>query len=307
MNILIPLKITEAMISSSSIAEPAAGETVWASGGTYAIGDRRIRTQTHRIYECVQAVSGSSTAPESDAAHWLDAGPTARWAAFDNYVSTQSASATSLSYVLRPGFFDSIALYGLTGISLQIVLKDAPGGTVVRNESVLLQNDPLDWWDWAFGPPSSISKWFVKGLTPYADPELSITVSAAAGDPVGIGMVVVGSLTPMVDSDVSWGGTQQGATADPTTWSYIKTDEYGNTTIVRRRSGTDTRFKVAMPRDRADYVIDLVQRVLDVPAAWIATDADGYQGLNVFGLGSGSMSYDSYGIATFTGTVKGMA
>lgn len=307
MNILIPIQITDAMLSSSTLAEPAAGETAWVSGGAYAIGDRRIRATTHRIYECVAAVTGSATAPESDATHWLDAGPTAKWAAFDSYVSTQSTATTTMTYVLRPGFFDAVALYGLDGSTLQITLKAAAGGTVVYSETVLLQNDPLDWWDWAFGPPSALTKWFVKGLTPYADPELTITISSGTGETVGIGMVVIGSLTPMVDSDSTWGGTEQGASADPVTWSYIKTDEFGNTSIVRRRSGTDIRFKEVMPRERADYALALVQRVLDVPAAWIATDATGYQGLNVFGLGSGSMTYDSFGIATFSGTVKGMA
>lgn len=304
MNILIPLEITDAMLSSCTVAEPAAGETAW-SAGTYAVGDRRIRTSTHRIYECVAAVSGS-TPPESDATHWLDAGPTARWAALDTYISTQTTATTSVSFVLRPGFFDAVALYGLTGTQLQITLKDAPGGTVVHTETVLLEEDPLDWWDWAFGPARALTKWFVRDLVPYADPELTITVSSGTGEPVGIGLIVVGSLTPMVDAS-TWGGTQQGATASPQTFSYINVDEFGNTTIRRRRAATDMQFKVAMPRERADYALALVQRVLDVPAAWIATDATGYQGLNVFGLGSGSMSYDSFGIATFSGSVKGMA
>ncbi|MDD0814290.1 hypothetical protein PSQ39_06570 [Curvibacter sp. HBC28] len=304
MNILIPLQITDSMLASCTVAEPAAGETAWAAG-TFAIGDRRIRTSTHRIYECVAAVSGS-TPPENDPTHWLDAGPTARWAAMDTYISTQTTATTSVSFVLRPGFFDAVALYGLTGTTLQITLKDAPGGTVVKSATVLLEEDPLDWWDWAFGPRRALTKFFLKGLTPYADPELTITVSSGTGEPVGIGMIVVGSLTPMVDSS-TWGGTQQGASASPQTFSYIKVDEFGNTSIVKRRAATDMQFKVAMPRERADYALALVQRVLDVPAAWIATDATGYQGLNVFGLGSGSMSYDSFGMATFSGSVKGMA
>ena len=305
MNILIPLTITDGMLSSCSVAEPAADETVWVSGGSYAIGDRRIRIGTHRIYECVLAVSGSSTLPEDDATHWLDAGPTARWAAMDQYVNTQTASTGSVSFVLRPGFFDAVALYGLTGVNLSVTVQDAPGGTTVYSKSILLQEDPLDYWDWAFGPVRSLTKWFAKGLTPYADPVLTITVTAPAGEAVGIGMIVVGSLTPMVDGS-TWGGTQQGASASPQTYSYIKVDEFGNVSIKRRKAATDMQFKVAMPRERADYALALVQRVLDIPAAWIATEDAGFQGLNVFGLGSGSMSYDTFGTAIFSGSVKGM-
>jgi len=303
MNILIPIEITDAMLSSCSVAEPAAGETVWTAG-TYSVGDRRIRTTTHRIYECVAAVSGS-TPPESDATHWLDAGPTARWAAMDSYISTQTTATTALTYVLRPGFFDAIALYGLTGISLQITLKDSPGGAVVYSDTVLLEEDPLDWWDWAFGQPKPLTKWFVKDLTLYADPELTITITAASGEAVGLGMLVIGSLTPMV-GDSTWGGTQQGASATPQTYSYIAYDDFGNVTIKRRPAATGMSFKVSMPREQADFALALVQRVLDIPCACIATDAPGYQGLNVFGLISGSMSYDTFGTATFSGSVKGM-
>lgn len=303
MNILIPLTITDAMVSSCTISEPAAGETAWAAGA-YSVGDRRIRTTTHRIYECVAAVSGS-TPPENDATHWLDAGPTARWAAMDAYISTQSTATTSMTYVLRPGFFDSIALYGLTGVSLQVTLKDAPGGTVVYSQYVLLEEDPLDWWDWAFGQLKPLTKWFAKDLVLYPDPELTITITAAAGETVGLGMLVLGALTPLVDES-TWGGTQQGATATPQTYSYIAYDDYGNVTIKRRPAATGMSFKVLMPRDQADYALALVQRVLDVPCACIATDTPGYQGLNVFGLISGSMSYESFGIATFSGSVKGM-
>lgn len=304
MNILIPNTITDSMLTSCTVAEPAAGETVW-TGGSYAIGARVIRPSIHRIFECVADVSGA-TPPESDATHWLDAGPTARWAALDQYVSTQTTATGSLSFVLRPGFFDSIALYGLTGVSLHVTLKDAPGGTVVYDSgSVLLEEDPLDWWDWAFGQSKPLTKWFVKDLALYADPELTVTVTAATGEAVGIGMLVLGTLTPMVN-DSTWGGTEQGAAAAPQTFSYIKVDDYGNVSIKRRRAATDLQFKVVMPRDQADYALALVQRVLDVPCAWIATDAAGYAGLNTFGLGSGSMSYDSFGIATFSGSVKGM-
>ncbi len=61
-----------------------------------------------------------------------------------------------------------------------------------------------------------------------------------------------------------------------------------------------------MPREEADAVLQSVQNVLDVPVAWIATQATGYAGLTTFGLGSGKMSYDSFGMATLSINVKGL-
>ncbi|MCX8017402.1 MAG: hypothetical protein N2690_05830, partial [Rhodocyclaceae bacterium] len=116
MNYIKPLTITDAMIGAgTSIPEPAAGEVAWASGGSYSAGDVRIRTATHRKYMALQTHSGRSTPPESDPQYWEDVGPTMRWAPFDQYVSTGASATTSLTYVLRPGYFNSLALYGLVG------------------------------------------------------------------------------------------------------------------------------------------------------------------------------------------------
>ena len=56
--VLVPIDVDDAMLSSTTIAEPAATETAWVSGGTYAIGDKRIRTQTHRVYQSATAHTG---------------------------------------------------------------------------------------------------------------------------------------------------------------------------------------------------------------------------------------------------------
>ena len=47
-------------------------------------------------------------------------------------------------------------------------------------------------------------------------------------------------------------------------------------------------------------------QLLDVPVAWIATDTRGYRGLNVFGLASASMSYETFSTAHLELTIKGL-
>jgi len=51
--------------------------------------------------------------------------------------------------------------------------------------------------------------------------------------------------------------------------------------------------------------VETLQAVLDVPAAFVATQSNGFDGLNVFGLGSGSVSYEA-NRAIINVTVKGM-
>ena len=304
MNVLIPIQITDAMITSNPIAEPAAGETAWVSAGTYVLGDRRIRTTTHRVYECVQAHTGRTSLPEFDTTYWLDYGPTLKWAVFDDLVSTQSTAATTLTFVIKPGFFNAVALYGLDAANIAITIKDATGGNVVFTRSEALMAPPFDWYDWAFGRIVPQDKYLVTGLMPYPEAELTITLTAATGVTVKAGIIAIGDFRALA-GDGDWGGTQYGATAEPVTYSYIKRNDDGTTKIVRRHAATDMKVSVIMPMEFADETVAALQDVLDRPCAWIASDSAGYAALNVFGLGSGYMSYDSFGIATLSIHVKG--
>ena len=310
MNILVPISITDAMIGAgTTIAEPAAGETAWASAGNYVLGDRRIRATTHRVYECVQAHTGRTALPEVDTAYWLDAGPTQRYAPFDTYTNTAATATTSITYVLNPGYFNAISLYGLTGTQIVVSVKDAPGGTEIyrypATGAASLTEPPTGWYDYMFGKRRPIKKLVLSNLPIRPTAELTITVTAATGAAVGIGMINVGDLTPLL-GDSEWGGVTGGASAEPTSYSYIKTNDDGTTTIKRRGKSTNLRATVVIPRQKADAALATVQQVLDVPVSWIATTSQGFDGLNVFGIGSCSMSYDSFGIATLQVNVKGL-
>ena len=305
--VLVPLTVLDAMISSSTIAEPAAGETAWVAATSYAVGQQVIRTTTHKIYE--NLIAGvNATLPEltvTDALpRWFEVGPTARWAAFDSQVNTPSSIVTPLTYVMRPGMFNAISMYGLSGSTISISIKDAPGGTVVYTYTSDLIEPPIDHYDYYFGAIKQLTKVLCKGLVPYADPEVTITLTASAGVVVKAGMIVFGDLRTLV-TESNTGGTQFGATAKPVSYSYISTDAFGRTKIVKRASATDMDIRVILPKGDSDMALATIQEVLDVPAAWIGSDVAGFTGLNVFGLGSGSLSYEGPSHSIFSIQVKG--
>ncbi len=303
MNILTPLTITDAMIlAGTTIAEPDASETAWVSAGTYSLGQERIRSTTHKVYECVQASTGRTALPEVDSAYWLEKRPTKRWAPFDSYTSTAASGTTSMTYVLQPGYFNALGMYGLVGTSAAITVKDEPGGATIYSNTVSLLENPTGWWEFLFLPVRQISKIILTDIPIRPTAELTITLAGAS---VAVGMINVGDYKSLI-GDGEWGGTQYGASAEPVSYSYIKTNADGTTTIVRRNAATSMRASIILPRDQADYALACVQDVLDVPVSWVATDANGFTGLNVFGLGSGSLSYDSFNIATLDLSVKGM-
>lgn len=308
MNIISPISITDSMIGAgTSIAEPSASETAWSGAALgYVVGDVRIRATTHRKYRCAVAhTSAAGPTPEDDPARWVDAGPTDRFAPFDIYTSTQVRTVTSLTYVLQPGYFNACALYGLTGSQYTITLKDAPGGATIYARTGFLAEDPSGWYEYLFTTSRTINKLVFPGLPIRPTAELTVTITAASGQPVGLGMLVCGDYTSLVGAG-EFGGAQYGATAEPITYSFIKTNDDGSTAIVRRHAATNMRVSVVMPRREADSVLQSVQAVLDVPVAWIATDAPGYRGLNVFGIASASMNYDTFSTATLEVNVKGL-
>jgi len=303
MNIINPITITEAMIGAgTSLAEDPT--TVWVSGTTYAVGDERHVVSTHRVYRC--AVAGvSSISPELAPTVWVDMRPTNKWAPFDIYTSTKASAVTSLTYVLTPGYFNAIALYGLTGAQYTLTVTEFTGGATIFSCSGYLSEDPLGWYEYLFGTLKPISKLVFSEIPIRPAAELTLTLTAATDEPVGVGMIAVGDYVSLSGTG-EWGGAQYGASAEPVTYSYIKTNDDGTTTIVRRHAATNLRISIGMPREEADAVLQSVQSVLDVPVAWIATDVQGYAGLTAFGLGSGSMTYDSFGVATLSINVKGL-
>ena len=302
MNILMPLTITDAMLSSSTLAEPAASETAWVSAGTYVAGDKRIRTGTHRVYNCILGHTGRTALPEDDTTYWEDYDPTRKWAPFDSYVSTPASLASPLTYVMLPGFFDAISMYGLTGTGVTITHKATAGGTVLETRTISLYAESLGLYEYLFGPKNPKSKIVETGFA--LRPASEVTISVTGTGTVSLGMCNIGSYRSLVSD---WGGTQYGASVEPVTTSRITTDATtGKVTIKRGNAATGMRASVALPLADANYALQSVQEVLDVPVSWIATGATGYEGLNVFGLGSANLSYAGPDLVQLNINVKGM-
>jgi len=303
MNIINPITITAAMIGGgTSLAEDPT--TAWVSGTTYAVGDERHVIAQHRVYKC--AVAGvSSISPELTPTVWTNMRPTNKWAPFDIYTSTAAATVTTMTYVLTPGYFNALALYGLAGSQYSLSIKDVSGGTVIYTRSGYLYADSVGWYEYLFGGVKVISKLVFTDIPIRPASEITLTITAATGEAVGLGLIAVGDYVSLSGAG-TWGGAQYGASAEPVTYSYIKTADDGTITVIKRHAATNLRVTIALPREEADAVLQSMQNVLDVPVAWIATDAAGYAGLTTFGLGSGAMKYDGFGHANFEINVKGL-
>lgn len=289
MKVIVPMLVTDDMLSSSTIAEPDSGEAEWATSTAYVVGQKVIRTQTHRIYRCVQAHTSGSITPEELPEYWQDYKPTNKWAMFDGVISTASEDTETLTVVLEPGWFNALAFFGLNGETITVTVKDEPAGATVYSYTGPLIEDVGDWYEYFFGAIKPKRKLILTDIPPYAACEVTVTVEGPAATTVSLGLMALGDLRVLAEEL----GTQYGSSSEPVDYSYVKTFEDGTTKIVKRNSATDMRAQVALTIEEAPYAVATCQDLLSVPAVWIGSEATGYEGLTVYGLGSASFTYQS--------------
>ena len=173
---------------------------------------------------------------------------------------------------------------------------------MLETRTVSLYAESLGLYEYLFGPKNPKSKIVETGFENRPTAELTVSISGTGT--VGAGMINIGTYRSILGE---WGGTIYGASVEPTTTSRIKTNEAtGKVSIKRGNAASGMRVTVQLPIEAANYALQTMQEVLDVPVSVIASDATGYEGLNVFGLASASMVYPNYGLATLSVNVKGM-
>lgn len=301
MRLLRPVPVTDAMLSACSIAEPDAstGEVAWNAATNYAIGDRVVRTTTHRVYVALSA-GVDATPPEDNLVKWLDAGPSNRWAAFDNYKSTASKASGTITMTLLPGVCTGMAFYGLVGSTLRVVLSDAVSATVYSDTTYSL-DDYLTgdlMWEFYFGTPRQRDTLRIGDLYP-RNYKIDLTLTPASGQ-AAFGIIAIGDWSDL-------GPALYGFKAQPVNYSRIKTDDYGNTTIVRglvaRNLSGET---VVMDAADAQAVADVIYSVLSEPVAVETHPAPSYDYLSTFGLISADISAAGPGRSSLNITVRGL-
>ena len=223
-SMIVPVAVTDAMLASCTVAEPATGETLWDASTAYTVGQVAIRTTTHRKYKRV--VAGTThTPPEQDSGNgknWLDIGATNRWAQFDRKVGTKTSTASgNLTTVLRPGSVEGLALLDLLGTSVTVTMRETPGGTVVYDKSINLDGSIVDSvYDWMYGEYSQRLNVVLTDLPgQYHSGELTVTVHSTSG--AAIGVLAVGRVYPL-------GATEYGAGAGIINWGKVNDDGFGN-------------------------------------------------------------------------------
>lgn len=264
MRVIPPITITDAMLTSSTVAEPAAGETVWSAATPYTVGQQAIRTSTHRIYQ--RLVAGTTaTAPEVDFANWLDVGPTNRWAMFDTLRNSATTAATSMTIVITPGRrIDSIALMGLVGESVTVSMTSVPLGTVYTTTENLILRNTVSWSGYFFSSFAYAGSTVRFDLPSFTNAVITVTVSRASGN-VALGALVIGQQFDL-------GRVLSQARSDALNFSTVTRDNFGGAILVPRRTVPKTDQQIVTQPARIDKVREIRTALNAVPAVWSGMD-----------------------------------
>ena len=304
--VLVPYKITASMISSSTIAEPDAsvGEVAWAASGSYVVDD--LRTYNGSVWSCVKDHTGRTTNPELDQPnYWIRKGPTNRMSPFDDYRQTAAYAIETLTFVINPGFITGLSLWQMEGDAYSIVIKDAPGGTVIKEQEGDLYAQAAGFWELLFAPLPRLESVSLDGISITPTIEVAITISATPGNRVSIGMIKIGDWRIFIGSG-QWGGTQWGASSSRQSYTFREFNEDGTVKrIVPRGSRRDVKASIEVPSEEAMYADAILAEVGDSAVVFEATDIGQYAYLNTVGVLSAEMTAQDFGTTIIDVNFKG--
>lgn len=291
------INITDASFLSGSVAEPSTTETAWVSGGTYAVGDERIRASLHRVFKCA-AVRGPATtppstvAPEDDPTGWVDMRATDRWLAFgpntraDGRVVYQSrgleSTTADIPLHLAARYADAVALFGMRGNAWKVEVCPTPGAAVVWTRTGPIKQPAMGYWDYAFGKRRIRDRVLITGLPRYPNAEVRITISGGSGALRRISQCEVGTLRNL--AGVGWGGVLAGLSREPRAFTYRKDDANGDTSILIYGSTYNMSGKIVLPGGNEDAALKQFRDLLGKGVAFAPTLAPGFDQSLVFGI-----------------------
>lgn len=205
---------------------------------------------------------------------WQDIGPSNKFAMFDDQTSTQTVSAAPLNVTLSTGLINSLALVGLLGSSVTVVVTSS--GTETYNSTISLDSAEIsDWYQYYYEEATPVYEIVVEGIPPYLDTEVSITVN-------GSGNVAIGNIS--FGTSYLLGTTEYGATAGIVDYSTKDTDEFGITTFVKRDFAKRMSAKLMLDNVQLRKVQNVLSDLRATPCVWVGTDDDTYAPLVVYGF-----------------------
>jgi hypothetical protein len=262
LTVVQPLGVTDATLTSSTV--PENDYAVWNAGTAYSIGNRVIRTSTHRIYERVVAGT-TATPPENDSVNWLNVAPTNRWAMFDTVNSTATTQASSIVVEITPNaVFNSVSLLNIVASSVRVEVIDTVSVTTIYDQTFNMFNNGkvTSWYAYFYEPVVQKTNLIVTDLPSIGTAKLKITISVASGN-ASCGTCIFGL------QRFFGNGIELGASVGIQDYSRKERDAFGNFILVPRSFAKRGKFQMEIENTQIDAFQDFMASIRTTPVLWI--------------------------------------
>lgn len=303
MKFIRPTTITDALLVSSSELEADYDE--WNAATSYLVGDRVIRASTHRIYESLIA-GVNATTPESAPTRWTEIAPTNKWAMFDSQVGTATTAADSLTVVLSPGRFNSLALLQVDAATVDISFVVDSVEVYAASMNLNNGNTVGNWYQYFYEPVYQQDTLVITDLVDaalldlpaYGTGTLTVTLTRTGGT-VSCGVLVVGMYA-------SLGETQYRPTIGITDYSRKDIDTFGNPTVTLRKYSKRMTTNVTVQRDYVDQVARILAQYRSALVVWVGSGSI-YTSMIIYGFYKDwSITIEDYSTSNLSLEVEGM-
>lgn len=275
LQLLVPLAVTPAMITSYNVPEPATGDSpdpaAYNAATTYALAARVHVASVHKIYESVQAGNvGHDPTTDTTNTWWVEVGATNRWRMFDGKNTSQTTLAGGIDVsITHGGIVNAIWLGNVSLVAEVEVTVTDPSEGVVYSTTVTMQEPPTvgDYYEYFFDPIVTIDSFYLVDLPTYRNATVRVQANTTApGNVAGIGVLVLGQ-----SKEIGM-GVKMGATVGIQDFSRKERNAYGDFTLVERAYAKRADFEMWIPRNQVDATIKLLASVRATPVVWIGSD-----------------------------------
>lgn len=280
MRAYIPYTITDSMIVSSSVTEPASNEPAYSATVTYAEGAQVsvITANSHLVYESL--VAGNLNNPVTDITKWILKGNTNRWRMFDYNQGNPTVAPSPFTLVLMPGKrVDSLTLE-LKATTLEVNVNKGIGGPLVYTlDGFLQERKATNAYEYCFLPFSYRRMVTTNNIPPVTDPVITITLTDPSGF-VEVSRLAVGQSTFL--GNIKWSPI-----VDADNYSKIEWDQFGHASLTPVPSLPLNEHKVIFKNNRLDIVRRFRDEANGRAAVWSGMDdiqGDLSESLIIFGV-----------------------
>lgn len=275
MIVIPPITITDALLTSSNIPEPDAGEPAeYSAAVNYTVGQTAgvytVEPNIHKLYECVQNNGPATTVvnPWNDTAndYWIELGPSNRWAMFDQKNGTQSIEADLIDVTVTPGaIVNGVALLNMSGNQVQVTMTDPIDGLVYDNTINLVDDSGIqDWYAYYFTPIAYTTDVVLLDLPAYSAADLRMQLTETGAD-VAIGTFAVGF-------QIELGITDYGTGIGIRDYSRKEVDAFGNFVILERNFSKRADYAVTVQTSKVAFVQNFLSSIRSIPSVWVGNE-----------------------------------